>query len=391
MLGVPRGFQGGDALCHLIQLLPNSAVFLLWNSPEAMEEAQVPLEETLRDEPEARLRGEPTGRAKQSVRLVASILLLCAAGLIAWQIIDGANPDGTTVSALLAGAIAVLALAYPKAFLSLGDRISNVDAFGIKLELQAKEAQLTIGQLTYEEDGADGTPPEWPSSNRKAMAKVSNLLRERLRFVAVALLDERSEIAEEYIVDLLPPNGLLTPPEAALCKELLGSDLQTRLGELDNEEREEFLDSAWSFASRFASRSFDRQARRALVKGGWKVADFTQDKGHRRDFIAVLPEIRALIATRVAAPRRSVATTGSRLADVSFPLPDLRRVVVVPDHVDHLWAEIDHRPMKAHERVLVVRIGQLIADPELACTDPADTTLVPEAAPAPAAPAPVEA
>lgn len=348
------------------------------------------MEEPERDEPEARLRGEPTGRARQSVRIVASILLLCAAGLIAWQIIDGASPDGTTVSAVLAGAIAVLALAYPRAFLSLGDRISNVDAFGIKLELQAKEAQLTIGLLTYEEDGADGTPPEWPSSNRKAMAKVSNLLRERLRFVAVALLDERSEIAEEYIVDLLPPKGLLTPPEAALCKDLLGSDLQTRLGELDGEERVEFLDSAWKFANRFASRSFDRLARRALVKGGWKVADFTQDKGHRRDFIAVLPEIRALVAARVAAPRRSVATTGGRLADVSFPLPDLRRVVVVPDHVDHLWAEIDHRPMRAHERVLVMRIGQLIADPQLACTDPADATLVDEAAPAPAAPAPAE-
>jgi hypothetical protein len=348
------------------------------------------VEEPLRGEPEARLRREPSGRATQSVRLIASILVLCAVGLIAWQIIDGASPDGTTVSALLAGAIAVLAFAYPKAFLSLGDRISNVDAFGIKLELQAKEAQLTIGRLDYEEDGADGTPPEWPSSNRKAMAKVSNLLRERLRFVAVALLDERSEIAEEYILDLLPPKGLLTSPEAALCKDLLGNDLQTRLGELDDEEREEFLDNAWTFASRFASRSFDRQARRALVKGGWKVADFPQDKGHRRDFIAVLPKIRALVAARVADPRRSVATTGGRLADVSFPLPDLRRVVVVPDHVDHLWTEIDDRPMKVHERVLVMRIGQLIADPQLACIDPANATLVPEAAPDLAAPAPVQ-
>jgi hypothetical protein len=338
---------------------------------------EVPREEVAR-------RREPTGRAIQSVRIVALILLGCAVGLIAWQIVDAASPDGTTVSALLAGAIAVLALAYPKAFLSLGDRISNVDAFGIRLELKEKEAQLTVGRLTYEDDGGNGDPPEWPSSNRKAMAEVSSLLRERLRFVAVALLGERSELPEECIVDLLPPNGLLTLQEVGLCKDLLGSDLQTRLGELDDEEREEFLDSAWAFADRFASRSFDRQVRRALVNGGWKVADFTQDKGHRRDFIAVQTGIRALVATRVAAPRRTVIKAANRLADISFPLPDLRRVVVVPDHVDHLWAEIDRGPMGAHQRVLVMRIGQLIADPELASTDLADVTLVPEADPSPA-------
>ena len=358
----------------------STARFFFYGIFGVVEEEQALWEETVRNEPESRLRGEPTGRAKQSVRLVAFILLLCAASLIAWQIIDGANPDGTTVSALLAGAIAVFALAYPKALLSLGDRISNVDAFGIKLELQRKEAQLTVGQLTYEGDGADGTAPAWPSSNRKAMTVVSGLLRKRLRFVAVALLGRRGEMVEECIVDLLPPEGLLTLPEAALCKDLLGRDLQTRLGELDDEERVEFLDSAWSFANRYASRSFDRQARRMLVEGGWKVADFTQDKGHRRDFIVVLPEIRALVASRVAAPRSSVFTAGRRLADVSFPLPDLRRMVVVPDHVDHLWTELDDRPMKVHERVLVMRIGQLIAEPRLACADLADAPLVPEAA-----------
>jgi hypothetical protein len=352
-----------------------------------MEEAKLTTGEVSHDE--APRRREPTERAIWSVRAVASLLLGCAVGLIAWQVADGASPDGTTVSALLAGAMAVLALTYPRAFLSLGDRISNVDAFGIRLELKEKEAQLTIGRLTYEGDGADGEPPEWPSSNRKAMAEVSDLLRRRLRFVAVALLGERSEIPEECIVDLLPPNGLLTLREAGLCRDLLGSDLQSRLGELDDEEREEFLDSAWSFANRFASRSFDRQVRRELVNGGWKVADFTQDKGHRRDFIAVQTGVRALVATRVASPRQTVLKAADRIADVSFPLPDLRRVVVVPDHVDQLWAEIDHGPMRAHQRVLVMRIGQLIADPGLASTDAADATLVPEAEPVPAVAGPV--
>lgn len=324
------------------------------------------------------LQNEPSAKANLGVRVIAAIVLSCAAGLIAWQVADNATPDGTTVSALLAGAAAVLALAYPRSFVSLGSRVSHVDAFGIKLDLQAKEAQLTIAQFAYEEDGADLDPPKWPSSNRKAMEMVAGELRAKLRFSSIAILGDRANISEEYVVDNLGQAGLLSVEEAALCKDLLG-DLYQDLSKLDDGEREEFLDKAWAYVSRFASRTFDRQVRRALTNGGWKVADFTQDKGHRRDFIAVRDGIRALIAARVASSKEKVVSTGQRVAQVQFPLPDLRRLVVVPEHVDHLWREIDDRPMRVQELVLIMRINQLTENPELACVDPAGATLVPEA------------
>lgn len=320
-------------------------------------------------------RRDPNAAAKGGVRAIAAILLLCAIAVIAWQVVDGAKPDGTTVSAFLAGAIATMALAYPRSFVSLGQRISNVDAFGIKLELRVQEAELAIAQFENEEDGAAFDPPAWPTSNRRAMELIATKLCAKLRFSSEAVLGDKAKISEEYIVDNLGAAGLLNFNETVLCRDLLG-DLYKRLDELDTDEREAFLRHAWEFASRFASRTFDRQARRELTNGGWKVADFSQKKGHRADFIAVREGTRALIAARVASPRKNVLTTGGRLAAVDFPLPELRRLVVVPDHVDGLWNEIDSGPMKVHERVLIMRVGDLIANPELICRDPAVLTQV---------------
>ncbi len=320
-------------------------------------------------------RRDSTAAAKGGVRAIAAILLLCAMAVIVWQVVDGAKPDGTTVSAFLAGAIATMALAYPRSFVSLGQRISNVDAFGVKLELRVQEAELAIAQFENEEDGASFEPPAWPTSNRKAMELIATELRGKLRFSSVAVLGNRAKISEEYIVDNLGTAGLLNFNEAVLCRDLLG-DLYKRLDELGTDERETFLRHAWEFASRFASRTFDRQARRDLTNGGWKVADFSQKKGHRADFIAVREGTRALIAARVAAPRENVLTTGGRIAGVDFPLPELRRLVIVPDHVDGLWNELDNSPMKVHERVLIMRVGDLIANPELASRDPATLTQV---------------
>lgn len=320
-------------------------------------------------------RRDPTGTAKSGgVRAIAVVLLLSAAALIAWQVVDGAEPDGTTISALLAGALAIIALAYPRSFVSLGQRISNVDAFGIKLEFRVQEAELAIAQFENEEDGAAFDPPSWPASNRRAMELVETQLREKLRFTSVAVLESRAKISEEYIVDNPGRAGLLSFKETTLCRDLLGG-LYKRLDELDSDERDLFLDKAWEFASRFASRTFDRQAPRDPTDNGWKVADFTQVKGHRPDFIAVREGVRTLIAARVAAPREKLFTTGERLAQVDFPLPDLKRLIVVPNRVDHLWNQIDSGPMKVHERVLIIRIGQLIADSGLASRDPAGLTL----------------
>jgi hypothetical protein len=316
--------------------------------------------------------------AIRGVRALALLLLGCAGGLVAWQLIDGDSPDATTVSALLAGAIAVLGLTYPTGFLALGSRVSQVDAFGIKLELQATEVRLartTISQFVAEEDGVEQKHPEWPAGMGQAVTMLQVQLREKLALCTDAMLDDRREIAPEYRVESLARAAMLSADEARLSIDLLhlaGSSLD----KLSTGEREEFLLRTWAFTSRFASRAFDRQAREALREGDWEVADFHQTKGHRRDFIIVRPEGQALVAARVAAPRTAVMKTAKRLGRTEFPLPNLRRIIVVPDHVNHLWSELDDRPVRVGDNVLIMRLNDLAQNPELARMDLAEAPLV---------------
>jgi hypothetical protein len=197
----------------------------------------------------------------------------------------------------------------------------------------------------------------------------------KLQFTSKALLGNQAKIPDEVIVSSLTNEALLTPRESRLCLDLLG-DLYKRLDELEKEDCEDFLARAWEFANRFASRTFDRQARIVLVNSGWQVVDFKQSCGHRPDFIILQERTRALVAARVADPRETAIETGERIADVKFPLPEMRRLVVVPDHVDNLWAQVDDPPIRVHERVLLMRVGQLAAEPELANKDLADRPLV---------------
>lgn len=312
------------------------------------------------------------------VGVIATVVLLGAIGLIVWQLNNDANPDATTVGAFLLAVVATTAIAFPLGFISLGRQISNVNAFGITLELQVQEAKVAVDQFENEEDDAGVDPPAWPSSNRRAMAMISDRLREKLRFVSVALFDARKGVPEELIVENLGNECLLPLNEVTLCRDLLG-DLFKRLDELDSDEREDFLNSSWEFAARFASRIFDRQARRELTEHGWKIGSFSQKKGHRPDFIAVREGVAALIAARVAAPdpEKNLRKTGGRLARVDFPLPEMRRVVVVPSYVDHLWDELDNGPMGIDSSVLVVRLGKLIGNWEFANRDPGQMPQIP--------------
>jgi|GEM_PF-4194743 len=324
---------------------------------------------------EIKPRSDSHATRKWGVQLIALVLLLAAISLITWQLADGATPDGTTVTALLLAGLATMALAYPRSFISLGERVSNVDAFGIKLELRVQEAKLAIEQIDKEEDGHTVTVPDWPSSNKRAIEQVAGELRSKLQFTSKALLGNRAKIPDEVIVSNLANEALLTPRESRLCLDLLG-DLYKRLDELEKEDCEDFLGRAWEFAYRFASRTFDRQARILLVNSGWQVVDFKQDRGHRPDFIILREGSRALVAARVADPRKTAIETGARIADVEFPLPDMRRLVVVPDHVDHLWGQVEDPPVRVHERVLLMRVGQLAAEPELANKELAGLPLV---------------
>jgi len=297
------------------------------------------------------------------------LLLAGGVGLILWQLIGGDGPDTTTVSALLAGVIGLIGLFNPDNFIALGKRITHIEALGLKVELRVQEAKRAVAQFEDEEDGATPEPPDWPASNKKATEKIADKLRGKLRFSSTVLFDRKGDgIAEEMIVITLGTEGLLPYNEVMLCQDLLG-DFYTELDELEEDDRIAFLDASWAFAVRFATRVFDRHARRRLEASGWKVADFSQGRGHRADFIVAHEEVTALVAARVAAPKKNLQKTADRLRRVKFPLPDLRRVIVVPDHVDHLPKKIDEGPMKIGEDIVVVRLHHLASDPKVVISD----------------------
>lgn len=303
------------------------------------------------------------------MRALMSLLLALGIGLIVWQLLSGDGPDTTTVSALLLIVIGLIGVAVPQGFIALGKRITHIEALGLKVELRVQEARLTIEHFDAEEDGAAKDPPPWPDSNKKAMELIAEKLREKLRFSSTALFDRKGdEIAEEMIVLSLGTEGLLPYSEVRLCQDLLG-DFYMEMGELDEDDRIAFLDSSWVFAARFASRVFDRQARKVLEAAGWKVADFSQGRGHRADFLAVHEEANVLTAARLAAPKASLEKTANRLRKKGFPLADLKRAIVVPDHVKKLPKEIDEGPMKIGKGMVVSRLSQLAAEPRIVNTD----------------------
>jgi hypothetical protein len=170
--------------------------------------------------------------------------------------------------------------------------------------------------------------------------------------------------------------GLLKADEGSLCGELLtGPDLVRRLDGIDRGQRREILDGMSKFANRFATLIFDREARARLTEGGWQVLDFVQGEGHRADFVAVRPGFSALVAARVAAPRKTAFGPRRRLADAEEFISGLKRVVVVPDHVDHLWTEMETGPMTLGKGVYVTHLGRLISEPGLLKADPASLPL----------------
>ncbi|HEY3435429.1 MAG TPA: hypothetical protein VGK43_06935 [Solirubrobacterales bacterium] len=305
------------------------------------------------------------------MRALMLLLPALGVGLVVWQLLSGDGPDTTTVSALLLIVIGLIGVAVPQSFIALGRRITHIEALGLKVELRVQEARLTVAQFDAEEDGAGKDPPSWPDSNKKAMELIADKLREKLRFSSTALFDRKGdEIAEEMIVLSLGTEGLLPYSEVRLCQDLLG-DFYTEMGELDEDDRIAFLDSSWVFAARFASRIFDRQARKILEAAGWRVADFSQARGHRADFLAVRKEANVLMAARIAAPMSSLEKTANRLRKKEgFPLADLKRAIVVPDYVRKLPREIDKGPMRIGEGILVARLSRLAAQPGIFETDP---------------------
>jgi hypothetical protein len=299
----------------------------------------------------------------KGIRFIAGLVLVGAAAIVAWQLLDKTGPDATTLGLLLMALISTVALAYPKGMKEATRHVTRLDAFGIKLELQVADARHAIRRFESEEDGTTVKIPEWPRSTRATIEMIGDKLRGRLRFTSGALLGERPGISEEFIVNRLGLEGLLKHDEASICLELLGG--WEAVHDLKRDEREELFADAWRFAVRFASRMFDRKARRRLAASGWQVADFEQPKGHRPDFLASRDGLMALVAARVAQPREGVFDTRDRLAKEPDLLPGIKRVVVVPDGMDYLWPQLADGPMSLGDGVLIVGLERLATGPQL--------------------------
>lgn len=331
-----------------------------------------------RDPPEVSGASSVTG-----VRLVSGVALLAAAGVIAWQAAEGSAPDATTLGALVVAIAALAAIIGPRAFVLGVRRVTQVDLLGVSVTLQLETARTTIAKFVVEEHGAPVPPRPAASDPRAALALVEEELRRKLRFCSEAVLGDPKGSDEELIVVDLGVQRLLDLDEVRLCLDLL-DDLARIVVPLDPHDQSTFLDQAWEFAVRFATRTFDRHARRSFDRAGWLVADIAQGPGHRPDFLVACGGRAAFIAARVAAPAEGLFRTRNRITrtrrEASSQLPDAPFVIVIPDHVDNVWAEVKLAPVSLGEDVMVVQLGHLLTDPDVVALDPTRLHRVPDPA-----------
>jgi hypothetical protein len=159
-------------------------------------------------------------------------------------------------------------------------------------------------------------------------------LKTRMRFIH-AITDLRYRVpgrdSYEESAFVLAADGLLDPKETRFVLDLL-SERDWGLDELPVQQREEFLDAAWSFATRIRFVVWDRFVRRELRERGWVIADFDQAKGHRRDFLACWRGQWVLMTARVGGRKKVTRypATRRRMAKARFKVPIMGRCIVVP-------------------------------------------------------------
>jgi hypothetical protein len=315
-------------------------------------------------------------RRLDTVQRIAGVALAGAVGLLVWQISEkDTPPDATTLTLFLVIVIALGALLDSGPFRGLAQRIEGFEGFGIKVAL--KESARRIDARFPEEDDEVRfkARPRQPGDPKAEITAVVRELRRKLRFLVISVLGERplvtepdpkhpDRVTEQPLVARLESVGLLQRDEAQLAHELL-SDLPDELAKWDEEERASFLDNAWSFAFRLATRVFDRHARQQFEARGWFVGDFAQDKGHRPDFIVTRDGHWGLVAARVAAPTSSVDEL-DRLISRKWNREESRPVIVMPDYVDHLRKELDDGAVRLGAGDLIaIRLGNLVDSPAL--------------------------
>lgn len=315
----------------------------------------------------ARRRATRSERHAYAVQAVATVGILAVVAIAIWQFsADGSRPDSTTLVLLALVIFLLVAVALPKTVVAAVNRINNLDILGVKIELQVNKAHRIVDSFPADEDEVPVPSRPQAEDPRAELGLVAKELKRKLRFVRDAILDDPSSLAEPFVVAHLEYMQLFREDEAELCHKVLSRALGDEIPHWDASDRVAFLDDAWRFAWRFATRMFNRYARQALKREGWLVADFEQSRKHRADFLVRHEGHWAVVAARVAAPRKTVRSTAARLARSNEPIEDAQRIVVVPDRVRHLWGPLDKGPMPlADGRVIAARLTYLIENPEL--------------------------
>lgn len=301
---------------------------------------------------------------KNAARFAAAIALAAVIYLIDLQL-EKKSPDSTTLALVGLGTALLFGVLAPSATGALLKRMTSFKVAGV---IEVGMDTAVLAEIVRPPDGeGDGIQSK---RNGRDYDDIVKRLKTRMRFVyMITDLSERIESKRSYdeIAHALAADHLLSSEEARFVLDLL-SGRDWGLAELPSKAKEEFLDSAWSFADRFHFGVWDRYLRRDLMKRGWMVSDYPQSPGHRRDFLASWNGGRVLMAARVGRPEDpwEYPVTRNRLAKKKMDPPIAGRCIVIPGLDREATVVKKEDDSGRGSCVKVLKLGSLRENPERA-------------------------
>jgi hypothetical protein len=265
-------------------------------------------------------------------RLLALASLALVLALLAAKVFGGKSvaEEIDVTAAILAGLAILLAFvcAAPGEAKEFFDRLTNLKFGSVEIGLQAavRVERVELRVASFDDNVKALTPRARGGSAAEEFEAVGDKLRERLDFVRDVIFELDSPAGTLQIVDAIRKRRLLEPDEEQVVSDLLG-DAKGDMVRLDPGVRKRYLDSAWRFASRFATLILERQVRKEMVAKKWLLLDFDQARSHRPDFLAYRDSVWLLVATRVEPGQAE--KTRRRLSDQTVP-HDAHKVIVYP-------------------------------------------------------------
>lgn len=311
-------------------------------------------------------------RRRESLRrvgpsLAAAVGLAAVVALTVVQL-DQGPPDSTTLALVGVGVPLLFGLLAPA---ETGDFLRRITSFKVAGVVEVgMETVVRAESVRPPGDEGDGIVAAREGQDYKAIVVE---LRKRIRFVH-AITDLKDEIeredAYELIVHTLAAERLLDEDKTRFALDLL-SGRDWGLSELPRRAREEFLDAAWSFATRFHFGVWDRYVRSELTKQGWVIADYPQEPGHRKDFLACWQGRWALMTARVGGSSKPWRYPASRrrLAKTKQKTKIEGWCIVIPGG-DRSATVISKKGTGGRSKVKVLKLqGSLRENPERAFRD----------------------